>query len=140
MEIAHRIQFHQDSDELVPDGWVAVAEVSRMLASEPGVHLVVEGHASAEGDDDHNWDLSQRRGLRVYESLISMGVEPGRISYRGLGEWVQEIAGEDEQHLAPNRRVLFDVLFESSVIDEMAPKVLPAVEDEVFDKDWEELP
>jgi outer membrane protein OmpA-like peptidoglycan-associated protein len=72
-----------------------------------GLKYVIEGHASAEGDDDGNLELSQRRAERIVSVLTSLGVEPARLVPVGFGESKARFAPKDgEALLKQDRRVL----------------------------------
>lgn len=52
-----------------------------------GIEVLIGGHASAEGADDYNQKLSERRAKKVKDWLIEQGVNPSKISgYIGYGE------------------------------------------------------
>ncbi len=141
LQVGERLQFAQDSHELTPEGWAAVAEVARILRDHTDIFLVIEGHTSVEGSHDYNWDLSQRRGRSVYEALVTIGVDATRIAYRGRGELVPESAGTEDTPVSGNRRVIFDVLVNPTqarpVEGELNQLTQPKTE---FDQKWDELP
>jgi outer membrane protein OmpA-like peptidoglycan-associated protein len=58
----------------------------------PGLQVIVEGHASAEGDAKRNQELSDMRAKRVRTWLIDQGANPGTIkSTIGYGSRMQKI-------------------------------------------------
>ena len=58
----------------------------------PGLQVIVEGHASAEGDAKRNQELSDMRAKRVRSWLIDQGANPGTIkSTIGYGSRMQKI-------------------------------------------------
>jgi OOP family OmpA-OmpF porin len=68
---------------------------------------VIEGHASAEGDDDGNLALSQERAERIVSVLTRLGVEPERLVPVGFGESKARFTANDgEALLKQDRRVL----------------------------------
>ena len=73
-------------------------------------HLVIEGHASEEGEFQPNFELSIDRARSIYVTLVEKGVHPARISFRGFGEVDPKDTGEDEADLARNRRVEFHIV------------------------------
>ena len=87
-------------------------------------HLIIEGHASQEGDFQHNYQLAESRARRIWELLLEQGVASERISYRGKGE-VEPIEGTvgqedlDEEALQINRRVEFLIKVQYEGPDEM---------------------
>lgn len=72
-----------------------------------GLKYVIEGHASAEGDDYNNLELSQQRAERIVSVLTSLGVEPARLVPVGFGESKARFTPNDgEALLKQDRRVL----------------------------------
>ena len=79
-------------------------------------HLIVEiqGHvccskkeyATGEKKSHHNFELSTNRAANIVKKLIQLGIEPKRLSYRGLGFSNPKIFPEktsDDQKI--NRRI-----------------------------------
>ena len=109
------IQFEFNTERILPESIPTLAYVSGLLEDNwQIIHLLVEGHASDEGSHAYNYDLSIRRARAVWEELIRLGVHPDRMSYRGMGETVPRMAGEDEASLATNRRVEFKIIKQMS--------------------------
>ncbi len=105
------IQFEFATSNILPESYPTLDAVALVMNDYPQIeHLVIEGHASAEGTNQYNYDLSNSRAERIYEALIADGVRPDRLSYRGLGETVPIIQGDSEEALAKNRRVEFHIL------------------------------
>jgi hypothetical protein len=73
-------------------------------------HIVIEGHASAEGSHDYNYDLSNLRARAIFKALVKAGVHPDRLSHRGYGESLPQNTGDSEEALAKNRRVEFHII------------------------------
>lgn len=67
-----------------------------------GHRFLVEGHTDATGPAAYNLDLSRRRAAAVVDYLVEHGIDPGRLTARGVGETRPRIA--DPQDPA-NRRV-----------------------------------
>lgn len=105
------IQFEVGTDRILPVSIPTLQAISKLMADNPEIaHLVIEGHASEEGDYLYNYDLSVRRALAIFRALIDAGVHPGRLSCRGMGEVAPVAAGSDETALAANRRVIFHIV------------------------------
>lgn len=104
------IQFELGTDRILPASLPTLKAVADLMTDNPEIaHLVVEGHASDEGDFLYNYDLSVRRALAIFRELVAAGVHPGRVSCRGMGEVQPVAAGSDETALAANRRVVFSI-------------------------------
>ena len=111
-EIVYRdeIRFAVGSADLLPESKPVIASIADLLAADGRIaHLAIEGHASKEGDLVFNWDLSDRRARSVWEALVLEGVNPERMSWRGLGEVAPAASGATEGALSQSRRVVFRI-------------------------------
>jgi hypothetical protein len=73
------------------------------------VHVDIEGHADARGDEDYNVDLSGRRARSILEFMVKRGMDEARLSSEGFGSSRPLVDGKDEHSLFMNRRVEFVV-------------------------------
>jgi len=106
------IRFKENSAEIVPESKPVLEAIANLLAADGRIaHLSIEGHASVEGDLVYNWDLSDRRARSVWEALILEGVDPVRMSWRGMGEVAPagDKSGATEQARAADRRVVLRI-------------------------------
>lgn len=87
IETASPLEFAVGTNDLAPSALATVAQVAAIL-NEDGrlMHVVIEGHASSEGDVATNYSLSMQRAMAVYVALVAAGVHPDRLSIRGKGE------------------------------------------------------
>jgi outer membrane protein OmpA-like peptidoglycan-associated protein len=110
IEVDDRLEFVVDTPILREESRPVVLAVAQVLWDHPEIsQLVIEGHASQEGDHDHNYVLSTHRAMAIWEALIKVGVDPDRLSFRGFGETRPRVEGEAESALQENRRVVFVV-------------------------------
>ena len=80
------------------------------MLSDPKLKLEIQGHTDNVGGVDYNMTLSENRARAVYDALISRGIEPSRLRYRGFG-FSRPIASNDtEEGRAKNRRTEFVIL------------------------------
>lgn len=87
--------------------------VLRLLADAvkacPTMQVEIQGHTDADGGDEANLDLSNRRATAVVRALEELGVQPGRMAAKGYGK-SQPIAPNDTpEGKAKNRRIDFVV-------------------------------
>lgn len=61
------------------DGFFALGYVSALLDGDPGLHVLIVGHAANEASPTFARDLSFRRARSVRQILASHGVGPGRM-------------------------------------------------------------
>lgn len=69
--------------------------------------LTLEGHASAEGTEEYNMNLSRDRANSVKTYLVNSGVAANRINVTALGETKPIASNATEAGRVQNRRVEF---------------------------------
>ncbi|HUS31401.1 MAG TPA: OmpA family protein [Kofleriaceae bacterium] len=111
LELKEKIAFKWDSANLEDVSFPLLDEVAQALKDNPGFKVQVEGHASSDGNYDHNQTLSERRAQAVLDYLIAHGVAADRVISKGFGSdnptgTNSTVAGRES-----NRRVEFIVSF-----------------------------
>lgn len=111
LEVKEKIAFLWDSAKLETSSYAALDEVVRALQDNRGFKVQVDGHASSEGNYDHNQTLSEQRAAAVLDYLVAHGVAKDRLISKGFSssqptETNTTAAGRDS-----NRRVEFIVEF-----------------------------
>lgn len=102
------IQFAADSDKIMGKKVMGIIdEVKQILLDQPEISLIIEGHASTDGGEEYNMDLSTRRANAVRDYLISNGVDGDRLEAVGYGETRPKAEGDSPEARAKNRRVEF---------------------------------
>ena len=71
--------------------------------------VIVEGHASPEGDDAYNMALGLRRAESVKKYMVESGIEPNRITTKSYGETQPVLPNDIPARRKINRRVEFRV-------------------------------
>jgi OOP family OmpA-OmpF porin len=89
---------------------VVGAAIVGAAAQEAGLKVEVQGHASSDGNDNYNMQLSERRAKSVRDYLVSQHPSlDGVLTSKGYGE-TQPIASNDTpEGREKNRRVEFEV-------------------------------
>ena len=77
------------------------------MKATPTLSVLVVGHADQRGASDKNLALSQARASAVLEYLVSQGIDPDRLSARGVGDQDLLTQQSDAAGLALNRRTEF---------------------------------
>jgi len=108
--VIDNIQFKKGSDELLASSFPTLNQAARTLADYPEVRMEVQGHASSDGADDYNLELSQRRADSVRRYLITKGVHADRLVAKGYGETVPAATNRNESGRSINRRVEFHIV------------------------------
>jgi outer membrane protein OmpA-like peptidoglycan-associated protein len=79
--------------------------VVQALRAYPDRAIMVEGYTDAQGSEDSNQQLSQRRADAVREYLERRGIEPERLRSVGKGEGNPVASNDTAEGRANNRRV-----------------------------------
>jgi len=103
--ILNGVNFEFDSDRLTPESSTVLDDVAAKLRQAPPAKFEISGHASAEGEDVYNLDLSTRRAESVREYLIEAGVDATSMSANGYGETRPLVSNVEESGRSQNRRV-----------------------------------
>lgn len=107
--INEKVQFEFDSAKIREVSHSLLDEVAKVIKENPQIKKIeIEGHASAEGSDSHNMDLSNRRAKAVMKYLTDKGgVSKKMLTAKGYGETRPVDSGNPEGEI--NRRVEFTI-------------------------------
>ncbi|MCQ4167505.1 OmpA family protein [Tahibacter harae] len=79
------VLFETNRAELKPGATRGLDQLAEALRTDDRGSVAIEGHTDATGSREHNVDLSLRRAQSVQSYLIGRGVNPQRITVRGMG-------------------------------------------------------
>ena len=102
------ILFDSGSANIQPQSMGIIRQISQVLQEENGMNLMIIGHTDADGSEDANLSLSQKRAAAVKEALVKVyGIADNRLQTQGKGE--SEPIGDNNtaDGKALNRRVVF---------------------------------
>ena len=103
------VNFDFDVRKLNDLGRGQVHRVKLMLDKEPGLRIILQGHADYKGGDEYNQKLGMDRAEAVKQELLALGMSPERLSTVTFGK-TQPIFSEQENWArAVNRRVQVEV-------------------------------
>ena len=103
------VLFDFDSTTYAPGNSGIVPEALSAALANPGRSIDITGHADSSGAIDYNQTLSERRANRVIDQLVTGGVDPVRISGRGVGETQLLIPTGDGVREQGNRAVVIEL-------------------------------
>ncbi len=111
IEISEKVQFAYNDSTILPASNDLLNDVATVMKQHPEVKKIrIEGHASSEGNDEYNKDLSDRRAKSVMDFLVKVGVDPERMEAIGYGEERPIADNETEEGREKNRRVEFNII------------------------------
>ena len=103
-EIGDRVYFETNKHNINSAAAFILESQANWLNSTPGFQIIIEGHCDERGTREYNLALGERRANSVKEFLVSLGVEPGRISTISYGKERPAADGSTSESWAENRR------------------------------------
>lgn len=104
--VLYGLYFDTDKDAVKPESQPTMAEIAKLMKSDPSLRLHVVGHTDNQGKPDYNLDLSRRRAANVVAELTSKdGITASRLDAFGCGLYAPVASNEAETGRAKNRRV-----------------------------------
>ncbi|MEL6663559.1 MAG: OmpA family protein [Pseudomonadota bacterium] len=110
------ITFPVNSSDVQPGFQPTLNDVANTLIEYPKTSVDIIGHASADGPEDYNQQLSERRAASVQSYLVAQGMRPVRVQSYGFGETRPIATNDTAEGRAANRRV--EILLTPIVEDE----------------------
>lgn len=108
--VLRNIFFDYGKSTLRPESYVELDRLVNLLNEFPKMRIEISGHTDNRSSLQFNQKLSEARAKAVVDYLISKGISPSRLEYKGYA-FLQPIASNDtEEGRQQNRRVEFKVL------------------------------
>ncbi len=105
-----KLLFRSGSFDIESNGAAAVRELANVLAQNPDINVMVEGHTDnvpyrGSGQLRDNWDLSVKRATTVARLLLeNPSVDPSRITAAGRSEYLPLFDDDSADSRQKNRR------------------------------------
>jgi peptidoglycan-associated lipoprotein len=102
------VYFDFDSSGLRQDARDVLSKNAEiLLKSKQAVKIKIEGHCDERGSAEYNLALGERRAKSAMQYLLTLGVQPERLSVISYGKEKPAVQGNDEEAWAKNRRAEF---------------------------------
>ena len=101
------ITFDTDKDTIRKSSTKTLDAAVEVLKTYSDVRIEISGHTDAEGDREHNLDLSRRRADSVKRYLVEHGIDESRIETVGYGPDRPVDSNDTKSGRANNRRIEF---------------------------------
>lgn len=106
----NNIFFDFDKTTLRSESFPELDKVVTLMKENPSLFIEIGGHTDDKGSDEYNANLSQGRAEAVRNYLTSKWIATNRVTAKGYGESMPEVANDSEENQQINRRVVFTVL------------------------------
>jgi len=102
------VYFDFDKSDLRQDARNSLTKNAEiLLKSKQAAKIKIEGHCDERGSAEYNIALGERRATSAMQYLITLGVQPDRLSIISYGKEKPAVEGHDEEAWAKNRRAEF---------------------------------
>ena len=107
----NKLLFNSGSYAVGAEGKKAVVEVGKVLASNPEIAVLIEGHTdndafAANGPIADNWDLSTKRATAIVSILSeNKNISKQNLTAAGRSEYAPLLSNDSAEGKAKNRRI-----------------------------------
>ncbi|AXG75235.1 cell envelope biogenesis protein OmpA [Flavobacterium arcticum] len=111
VSMENKLLFGSGSWTVGTEGRRAVSEVAKVLADNPDIAVLIEGHTdnvpyNGNGQISDNWDLSTKRATAIVTIIKdNKGVDPKNLTAAGRGEYAPVASNETAEGKSKNRRI-----------------------------------
>lgn len=113
VSMENKLLFQTGSWAVNAEGKTAVVEVGKVLAQNPDLSILIEGHTDDDkitgnlgGGIESNWDLSTKRATAIVNILSeNKGVNKQNLTAAGRGEFAPLMSNDTPEGKAKNRRI-----------------------------------
>ena len=113
VSMENKLLFQTGSWAVGTEGRKAVVEVGKVLAQNPDITVLIEGHTDNDkilgnigGGIENNWDLSTKRATAIVNILgENNGIRKQNLTAAGRGEFAPIMSNDTPEGKAKNRRI-----------------------------------
>lgn len=99
------IEFEPGTSKLTPESSGLIDELAVLLKDKPELSLEIQSHTDDSLPFQEALTLSTERASTIRERLVANGVEPGRVSAKGMGASKPAVPNTSDANKARNNRV-----------------------------------
>lgn len=103
------VQFQTGRSTLLAASFQVLNQVVSIMNEYPDYFMSINGHTDSVGDEASNQILSEERAKSCYDYLISKGINPNRLTFKGFGETAPMADNSTSVGRLMNRRVEFNM-------------------------------
>jgi peptidoglycan-associated lipoprotein len=102
-----KIYYNFDSAALSESARSTLSKNADSMMKHPASKINIEGNCDERGSAEYNLALGERRAKAARQYLVTLGIEPGRLSTISYGKEKPALQGNGEEAWAKNRRAEF---------------------------------
>ena len=102
-----KILFQANSSDLDKTAKTSIGILAEALKKYSDLSIIIEGHASSDGSESYNQNLSEKRSNSVKNLLENLGIDEAQIKAVGFGEGNPIDTNNTSEGRTNNRRVVF---------------------------------
>ncbi len=106
VDVGDRVFFDFDKYTLKVKAQQTLERQATFLKNNAGVKVALQGHADERGTREYNLALGDRRANAAKAYLITLGIDPNRITIISYGKERPAVAGSNEAAWSQNRRAV----------------------------------
>ncbi len=108
--VLKNIFFDLGKFDLKPESTIELDNIFQLLKENPTLKIQISGHTDNIGKATDNMTLSNNRAQAVVKYLVSKGIEPARLTFKGFGATKPVADNATEEGKARNRRTELQVI------------------------------
>lgn len=97
----------RETGSSAPAGAAMLDALIAGMSANPNSAVQLKGHTDTVGGEAYNQALSERRALIIRAELMRAGINPARITFRGVGKTELAVPTPDQRREVRNRRVSY---------------------------------
>ncbi len=106
VDVGDRVFFDFNKYSLKAKARQTLERQATFLKSNPGVKVILQGHADERGTREYILALVERRASATKNYLVALGINPNRITIISYGKERPSVAGSNETAWSQNRRAV----------------------------------
>lgn len=81
-----KIQFHSNKSTILPESYSELSRLYSFLSANEKIKVEIAGHVNGLGRNKLSYKkLAKKRAKAVYKELVSLGIDSGRLTFKGYG-------------------------------------------------------
>ena len=110
--ILNEVNFEYNSSIISSNSYAQLDKLFNIINTNQTLRIKIKGHTDNSGVASFNIELSSKRAEAVYDLLISKGISPNRLSFKGYGSKLPIADNTTKNGRAKNRRVEFKIEYQ----------------------------